>query len=192
MAYVQQTAACNLPNSETPMSADAIARQDRFVAAVGKKFTDGNDAMGGVIAMLTPPPPVGNCDDFTSSLSMSNITPFPWPIPAAAGVNRNAPSLSGGAGPAGSSQAPADAFAKLSKGWQWANAGGGSTYPWGQTQLRASRLIPPWVCTPVPGGPGSGDGAPSDLTTAMTWAKWLAGGAALALVIAASRKGKTR
>jgi hypothetical protein len=164
-----------------------IARQDAFVARVGRKFSNGNRDMAGVIAMLTPPPPVGECDDFTSSLSMSNITPFPWPIPAAAGVNLNAPSVGG---VAGSSPAPADAFAKLSRGWAWANTGGGSSYPWGETQLRASRLIPPWVCTPVPGAPGLADGSPSDLATAMTWAKYLAIGLGAAFILAAARRGR--
>ena len=184
--YVIQSAACNLPNSETPMSAEDVARQDRFVAAVGRKFENGNRAMAGIIDMLTPPPPVGNCDDFTSSRSMSNITPFPWPSP---GVARG-----GGAGvvsgPPGSTPAPADAFAKLSHGWQWANSGGGSTYPWGSTQLAASRLIPPWVCTPVTPG-GSGLAADTvDLATAMSWAKWLALGLGGAWLLSASRRGR--
>jgi len=188
--YVIQSAACNLPNSETPMSAERIARQDSFVDRVGSKFRNGNDAMAGIVAMLTPPPPSGNCDDFTNSRSMSNITPFPWPSP-----NSPAGLTPGGAGyygpaPAGSSPAPADAFAKISGGWQWANAGGGSTYPWGETQLRASRLIPPWVCTPVPGAPGStGFGDTMDLATAMGWAKWLALGLGAAWLVSASRRG---
>lgn len=95
--YLLQSKACNMPNSETPMTAERIARQDRFVAEVGRRFTDGNRAMADVIARLTPPPASGACDDFTSSASMSNLTPFPWPVPGAGGF----PGLAPGAGPGG-------------------------------------------------------------------------------------------
>jgi hypothetical protein len=198
--YVQQSSACDMPNSETPITAAQIARQDSFVARIGKKFTDGNAAMAGVVGMLTPPVPVGACDDFTSSLSMSNITPFPWPIPGPAGAGPGpaapptAAVLGPGSIPAPGAIAPAVAAAgpltQVSPGWMWANPGGGSTYPWGATQLAASRLIPPWACAGkgAPGGmlPGGLPGTPTE------WA-WGLGAVALGLLLlAGGGRGKGR
>lgn len=181
--YVQQSKACDMPNSETPMSAAAIARQDAFVAAIGKKFTDGNQAMADVIARLTPPPPTGTCNDFTTSDSMSNITPFPWPVPLG---NPAAPGGAAGGGAAAS--APADSLSQVSGGWVWANPGGGSTYPWGPTQLAASRLVPPWACRGA-GAPGLADG-PMSLDTALTIGKWLAIAFGAGLVITAGMRSR--
>lgn len=176
--YVIQGKACDLPNSETPMSAERIRRQDNFVAAIGRRFTDGNKAMADTIARLTPPPPTGTCDDFTSSRSMSNLTPFPWPVPGGGGV--------GAGSAANSAPAPADALSQISGGWVWAHPGGGSSYPWGPTQLAASRLVPPWAC---PGGAVAPAGlAAGDLNTALTVGKWLAIALGAGLLLSAGRR----
>ncbi len=168
-----------MPNSETPMSAAAIARQDRFVAAIGKKFTDGNAAMARDVAMLTPPVPVGTCDDFTNSRSMSNLTPFPWPVPGALDAQQPA----AGPGPGASAVPPAvvaSGLGDLSPGWKWMRPGGGSTYPWGPAQLSASQLVPPWACS----APGAA-GAPGGSAAALAAPSWPWGTiAAVALVVA--------
>jgi hypothetical protein len=187
--YVIQGNACDMPNSETPMSAERIAAQDRFVDSVGRHFTQGNAAMAQLIARLTPPAPVGTCADFTSSRSMSNITPFPFPLPR--GVVGGSPVGVTGGGASGDGTVPAfgvppDAgpTTPISGGWQWTNPGGGATYPWGGVQLEASRLIPPWAC-PGQTAPGLADG---DLSTALSWGKWLAIALGVGLLASAARR----
>lgn len=68
--YVTQSAACDLPNSASPVTQAQIDAQARRINRAGAKFLRGNQAMSAVIASLTPPPPSGTCDDFTTSLSM--------------------------------------------------------------------------------------------------------------------------
>lgn len=68
--YVTQSAACDLPNSASPLTQAQIDAQAARINRVGAKFLRGNQAMSAVIASLTPPPPTGTCDDFTTSLSM--------------------------------------------------------------------------------------------------------------------------
>lgn len=50
--FVQSTAACSLPNSETPMSQQAIDDQNAFVASVGTAFDAGDDAINSLIETL--------------------------------------------------------------------------------------------------------------------------------------------
>jgi hypothetical protein len=50
--YVQQSSACDMPNSETPITAAQIAAQDQFVANVGQKFVDGNAALSDLISNM--------------------------------------------------------------------------------------------------------------------------------------------
>lgn len=50
--YVIGTDACDLPNSETPMSQAAIDRQNAFIASVGSAFDGGDAALNGLITQL--------------------------------------------------------------------------------------------------------------------------------------------
>lgn len=50
--YLQGTDACNLPNSETPMSQQRIDAQNVFIAAVGSAFESGDDALDSLIQAL--------------------------------------------------------------------------------------------------------------------------------------------
>lgn len=59
--YVTAANACNLPNSESPMTAAAIARQDAVVNAMGNQFSQGNadvydlvTSLGGNLPGLLP------------------------------------------------------------------------------------------------------------------------------------------
>lgn len=79
--YVTQSDACNLPNSESPISQAMIDAQNRRIARVGSRFVGGNRAMGRLVSVLTPPVPVSSCDDFQNSLAMDNLSPFPFPDP---------------------------------------------------------------------------------------------------------------
>ena len=50
--FLQSSEACNLPNSETPMSQQAIDDQNAFIANVGTAFDDGDDALNSLIQAL--------------------------------------------------------------------------------------------------------------------------------------------
>ena len=82
--YVQQTNACNEPNSETPITAAQIAGQYAYGDRMGRPFVRGNSIMSNLVDGLTPPVPTGQCSDFTNSNSMFALTP--WPVPAPAGA----------------------------------------------------------------------------------------------------------
>lgn len=61
--FVRDSAACSLPNSETPMPAAAIARQDARMARMASIFTNGDDTLNGLISALGGNPigaPFGN------------------------------------------------------------------------------------------------------------------------------------
>jgi hypothetical protein len=75
--YVSDSQACNLPNSETPMSADAISAQDAYIALVGSSFTNGNATLSAVMQALG-----GNSIDDLSAgnagLPTTGAGGFPW------------------------------------------------------------------------------------------------------------------
>lgn len=50
--YVQSTEACDMPNSETPMSQSAIDAQNAFIASVGSAFVQGDNALDSLIQQL--------------------------------------------------------------------------------------------------------------------------------------------
>ena len=50
--FLQSSEACSMPNSETPMSQDAIDRQNAFIANVGTAFDDGDDALNSLLQAL--------------------------------------------------------------------------------------------------------------------------------------------
>jgi hypothetical protein len=50
--YVIGTDACDLPNSETPMSQAAIDQEDAFLSSVGSAFDGGDAALNGLITQL--------------------------------------------------------------------------------------------------------------------------------------------
>ena len=50
--FLQSSEACSMPNSETPMSQQAIDRQNAFIANVGTAFDDGDDALNSLIQAL--------------------------------------------------------------------------------------------------------------------------------------------
>jgi hypothetical protein len=52
MAYVPFGSQCDLPNSQTPMSQDAINAQNRRVARVGRRFVAGNVALDRLVTRL--------------------------------------------------------------------------------------------------------------------------------------------
>jgi hypothetical protein len=157
--YVISSGACDLPNSASPVTPAQIAQQDAYVAKVGRRFTNGNRDFAQIISALTPPQPGGSCDDFTSSVSLDNISPFPFPVPpgvvyAGGGVKLGTPSAP--AVPGSPANAPA--------GSVWTAPGGGSTYPWGPVQRDVSSLIPAWACAPstIAGAGGGAGAAPSN------------------------------
>jgi hypothetical protein len=152
--YVISSGACDLPNSASPVTPAQIAQQDAYVAKVGRRFTNGNRDFAQIISALTPPQPGGSCDDFTSSLSLDNISPFPFPVPP--GVV-----YAGGGVKLGTPSAPAGSPAGLPAGSVWTVPGGGSTYPWGPVQREVSSLIPAWACASPAAASGAGAAAPS-------------------------------
>lgn len=167
--YVISSGACDLPNSASPVTPAQIARQDAYVSRVGRRFTSGNRDMAQIISALTPPQAGGTCDDFTSSLSMDNLSAFPFPVPGPwpapwSGV----PSYAGGgvttgrsagtpgqATPPAPGSSPAGSPSNAPAGSVWTVPGGASTYPWGPVQREVSSLIPAWDCA-TPGGAGGG------------------------------------
>jgi hypothetical protein len=50
--FVQSTQACSMPNSESPMSQQAIDDQNAFIASVGTAFDAGDDAINALIQSL--------------------------------------------------------------------------------------------------------------------------------------------
>jgi hypothetical protein len=50
--FFRKSDACDQPNSQTPMSAAAIGRQNTFVANTGASFTNGNDALYSLVTRL--------------------------------------------------------------------------------------------------------------------------------------------
>ena len=50
--FVQSSGACSMPNSETPMSQEAIDDQNAFIASVGTAFDDGDAAFNGLLVAL--------------------------------------------------------------------------------------------------------------------------------------------
>lgn len=80
--YVTQTNACTVPNSETPMTAARISKQDNRVARTGSRFDRGNAAMALLVDSLSPPVATGTCDDLTSSRVFLPVWPMAWPAPS--------------------------------------------------------------------------------------------------------------
>jgi hypothetical protein len=145
---VYTTQPCDLPNSATPLTQAQIDAQNNRVARVGQRFVDGNITMSRLVAALTPPPPTGTCDDLTSSLALSNLSPFPWPRPALAGGVGDA-SAGGASNPDGG------------VGGSSPVSPSGLDYPHAQIMADVARLVP--TCnTSTPGAypwPGSANGA---------------------------------
>lgn len=77
--YVIQANACDLPNSETPLTQAQIDAQDTRVARTGSRFERGNQDLGDICNNLTPPAPGGSCDDLTSSFALLTSGVFPVP-----------------------------------------------------------------------------------------------------------------
>ncbi len=50
--FLQASEACSLPNSETPMSQQAIDDQNAFIANVATAFDDGDDALNSLLQVL--------------------------------------------------------------------------------------------------------------------------------------------
>jgi hypothetical protein len=184
--YVAYGSACDEPNSETPMTQARIDAQNRRVARVGSKFTDGNSVMAALVNALTPPAPVGTCDDLTTSDSMFAAQAMAAPLPAGVlpggGVSPVAgtpAALAAAAAAAGSPVAPT-----LPGASYWFQPGGGSSYPYGPLQNRAGRLVPPWACQPST----MGDKLAEALSSPSVWV--LGGLALLGVMFAGSgRKG---
>lgn len=83
--YVTQSEACDLPNSETPLTQAQIDRQDQRVARTGSKFVRGNQDLGNLCNNLTPPVPIPSCDAYmTNSNALRTSGVFPVPSAAAA------------------------------------------------------------------------------------------------------------
>lgn len=91
--YLKSSLACSLPNSGTPMSADAIASEDAYVAAVGQNFTNGDSVLGALIQALG-----GNSVNSVSGDSGIPTVGVPYFNPYPVGV---APGGGSGAGSAG-------------------------------------------------------------------------------------------
>jgi hypothetical protein len=132
---------CNEPSSITPITPAEIAAQNADIARIGSKFVSGNQTMSALIAKLTPPPPGGGCYDLTSSLSLDNISPFPWPVP---GV------------PAGGVSGPVSAGASLGLvgGALYPSSPAGLDYPHSGVMADVRRLMPGCSKLPYP-WPGS-------------------------------------
>lgn len=135
--YVAFGSACDLPNSATPMTQVRIDAQNRRVARVGKRFTDGNDVMAALVNALTPPAPAGTCDDLTNSNSMLASQVMAAPLPPGAVAPGSA--AAGGSGSALSLPSRGASY--------WMQPGGPSTYPYGALQLNVGRLVPAWDCS---------------------------------------------
>lgn len=77
--YVLGSLACSLPNSQTPMSPERIAAQNRRVARVGQKFDVGNAALDNIMARLSPPIAAPSCGMLLTSDGLRIGSPFPEP-----------------------------------------------------------------------------------------------------------------
>ena len=151
--YVPFGSACDEPNSSTPMTQTRIDAQNRRVARVGKKFTDGNAVMAAIVNGLTPPAPTGTCDDLTTSSSMFAAQAMAAPLPPGA-IPVGSPAVTPGSAAAPGNVGPATSSAPTlslpSRGASyWMRPGGASTYPYGALQLNAARLVPAWACEGV-------------------------------------------
>lgn len=171
--YVTQSAWCDLPNSETPMTQARIDAQAKRINRAGNHFIAGNRTMSGLIAAMTPPPPVGTCDDLASSLAMVSGGRFPLSgaevqMLQAAGFPVPTPAATA-ASPA-TSPAVADVAASNQAGVE---------YPLNTIQRTVQLLIPP-ACTNTPGRALDRSGAKKTTNNAL----WVLGGlAALGLLL---------
>lgn len=67
--------ACSQPNSSTPLSAAANARQARHFARVARSFTRGNRALDDIMRGLTPPVASPSCGDLKTSAGLRTSSP---------------------------------------------------------------------------------------------------------------------
>ena len=171
--YVAYGSACDEPNSETPMTQARIDAQNRRVARVGRKFTDGNAMMAAIVNALTPPAPTGTCEDLTTSSSMFAAQAMAAPQPPGA----IAPGLPGAGSGSGSGSASRPGLSLPSRGASyWMQPGGASTYPYGALQLNAARLVPAWDCEAPP---SMVDRARDALSSPKMWGLLALGGLAI-------------
>lgn len=77
--YLPSSAACNHPNSATPMPQAAIDAQDVRIARTGHHFNRGNSAINAIMAALTPPVASPSCGDLQNSNGIIAGSPFPNP-----------------------------------------------------------------------------------------------------------------
>jgi len=79
MAYVPYSAACNLPNSATPISAAKISRQNARVNRIGNQFVNGNQILGNLVTECCSDPNRGGqgytSDDTAADLGTASLVP---------------------------------------------------------------------------------------------------------------------
>jgi hypothetical protein len=139
--YVPQSKQCSMPNSMTPITQARINAQAIALDRQVQPMLDGNSDMQALIAALTPPPPVGTCEDLTNSNALISVSPWPptgqGGAPPVTGAHQStlptapAASSSGAASTpatAGSSPTPAGSVASAG------TAGGGRSGGWGRVR----------------------------------------------------------
>lgn len=100
MAYVPFSSACNLPNSETPISQARINRQNARVQRVANIFVNGNNVLGDLVTRCCSNASRGgqgyDDDDTTADLGTPSISPVGVSsVPAGAGSSLTAGSAAG-------------------------------------------------------------------------------------------------
>lgn len=178
--YVPNTGACDLPNSETPLTQREIDAQARRISRIGAKFIGGNATMSRLIGSMTPPPPVGTCEDFTTSASMYSLGRFPLTandiaILAAAGFP--VPPVSAASMPTAASATPGSPVSKAIQNPAAANQAA-MDYPLPAIQRVTQLLVPP-ACTNLPGPEPGAPGLKFNRTAAL----WIVGAVAAAAVL---------
>jgi hypothetical protein len=105
--YTQST--CSEPNSATPMTQARINAQNIRMNRIVQPMLDGNSDMAGLVNALTPPPATNTCDDFTTSLSLGPV--WPWPPIGGGGVPPTAAQIAAAAAQAAAATAATAAAA---------------------------------------------------------------------------------
>lgn len=160
MSYVPQSSQCDLPNSESPITAARVAAQDRYIARVGQTFVDNNNAMDYLVGYCCSDSARGGPGD-TSEDSAAAV--------AAAAIASGAPSVAGSllapvvVTPSGAGGAPYDPNVGPSF-WPTRARGGpfprprvrggspgiqfnsGANYPQDRAAAAINGLVPPCPC----------------------------------------------
>jgi hypothetical protein len=152
---------CAQRNSESPITQQMIDAQNARMNRLVQPMIDGNSDMAGLVAALTPPPPVPSCGALTNS---NGIGPaWPWPLIGNVGTPVEGSSFAALAVAAPAAATVAATPAGSTGSGSPANASGVAAGPAGSVVP-----LPPWMARGFR-RPGGGSGSPADRNGGHGW-----------------------